>query len=148
MIKILTVIALVLGLNLAVQAEKNVEGNVVTTLTSSEGVKFNSFMNSKAKNFVTKNNTDWKTFTSVVALYNTSISKFMTLSDEEKQNFITASNNINAKLSKMRRKEAKEWLKKLNATSSIYKFVWNNKVVFNGIEDMSEAPQMAAQPSI
>jgi hypothetical protein len=146
--KMLTVIALVLGLNLAVQAEKKVEENATIIISSNESVKFEGFMNSKAKNFVTKNSNDWKTFTSVINTYTSSTSKFMKMTEEEKQNFLAASSNISNKLSKMKRKNAQEWMKKINTISSIYKFVWSNKMVYNGLEELPEVPVLASQPSI
>ena len=70
---------------------------------------------------------DWNVFTEVVTLYNASPSKFMTLSADKKAAFITAVENIEVKLNKVRGSKAKIWKQKVTKTASVIKVLWNYK---------------------
>lgn len=84
---------------------------------------FADFMSKKAKKLVKTN--DWNVFTEVVTLYNASPSKFMTLSADKKVAFITAVENIEVKLNKVRGSEAKVWKQKVTTTAAVIKVLWN-----------------------
>ncbi|GGD77639.1 hypothetical protein GCM10011514_46930 [Emticicia aquatilis] len=84
---------------------------------------FANFMTKNAKKLVKTN--DWNVFTEVVTLYNASPSKFITLSADKKAAFITAVENIEVKLNKVRGSEAKVWKQKVTTTASVIKVLWN-----------------------
>ncbi|MER0440962.1 hypothetical protein [Emticicia sp. W12TSBA100-4] len=84
---------------------------------------FANFMTKNAKKLVKTN--DWNVFTEVVTLYNASPSKFMTLSADKKAAFITAVENIEVKLNKVRGSEAKVWKQKVTTTAAVIKVLWN-----------------------
>ena len=84
---------------------------------------FANFMTKNAKKLVKTN--DWNVFTEVVTLYNASPSKFMTLSADKKAAFITAVENIEVKLNKVRGSEAKVWKQKVSTTAAVIKVLWN-----------------------
>ena len=84
---------------------------------------FANFMTKNAKKLVKTN--DWNIFKEVVTLYNVSPSKFMTLSADKKESFITAVENIEIKLNKLRGSEAKIWKQKVTKTASVIKVLWN-----------------------
>lgn len=84
---------------------------------------FANFMTKNAKKLV--KTSDWNVFTEVVTLYNASPSKFMTLSADKKGAFVTAVENIEVKLSKVRGSEAKVWKQKVSTTAAVIKVLWN-----------------------
>jgi hypothetical protein len=84
---------------------------------------FANFMTKNAKKLVKTN--DWNIFKEVVTLYNVSPSKFMTLSADKKEAFITAVENIEIKLIKLRGNKAKIWNDKVTKTASVIKVLWN-----------------------
>ena len=84
---------------------------------------FANFMTKNAKKLVKTN--DWNVFTEVVTLYNASPSKFMTLSADKKEAFVTAVENIEVKLNKVRGSEAKVWKQKVSTTAAVIKVLWN-----------------------
>jgi hypothetical protein len=84
---------------------------------------FANFMTKNAKKLVKTN--DWNIFKEVVTLYNVSPSKFMTLSADKKESFITAVENIEIKLNKLRGSEAKIWKQKVTKTASVIKVLWD-----------------------
>eukprot|EP01041_Mallomonas_annulata_P028447 gene28447-50304_t len=84
---------------------------------------FANFMSKNAKKLVKTN--DWNIFTEVVTLYNASPSKFMTLSADKKEAFVTAVENIEVKLNKVRGSKAKIWKQKVTKTASVIKVLWN-----------------------
>ena len=102
-------------------------------LTQGEDFGFDVYMNKKAKGFVRKNNNEWLTFSKVVRLYNTETGRFLALSEEDKDAFNVAVNEIEYKLAKMKGKEAAAWLKKIEITRNVFTYVW-------------EAQQIKAQP--
>lgn len=115
-----------------VKANDRDSANNNALLAKGAEVSFADFMNKNAKNFVKKE--DWNIFTEVVTLYNASPSKFLKTSAAKKEEFNAAVANIQAKLSKMRKDEAKVWLKKVNVTASVINFLWNNKMDVAPIE--------------
>ncbi|NBA86286.1 hypothetical protein GVN16_10965 [Emticicia sp. CRIBPO] len=98
-----------------------------TPLVASSGVEFSNFMNKKAKKFISQNDTDWRIFTAVVDLYNNSTVGFYSLDESVRNDFFASSERITAKLNGMRKSEAKEWAKTVKLTSSVFKFIWDNK---------------------
>lgn len=89
--------------------------------------EFEAFMNNHAAKFIRKH-TDWKLFTEVVTLYNTSTSKFLSLDKSKQEAFLQASNEVCTKLAKMHKADAKNWYKKVKATTEVAKYLWNYKV--------------------
>lgn len=121
------IFALVLGsfmttANIAKANDRDSASNEVILVRGAEG-NFANFMSKKAKKLVKTN--DWNVFTEVVTLYNASPSKFMTLSADKKAAFITAVENIEVKLNKVRGSEAKVWKQKVTTTAAVIKVLWN-----------------------
>lgn len=124
-----TALALVLnGVNYTASAnEGNKNSSSSKYLVADSSNEFHSFMNSKAKKFLKKNNEAWNTFNNVVNAYEASTGKFQNMNEAEKANFLKAAAEINAKLSTMKSDDAAFWLKKVNLTTAIYQFVWESK---------------------
>ncbi len=124
----LTIFALVFGsITGSAQTVIAKETKQYTPLVAGSDVEFTNFMNKKAKKFIDQNDADWRTFVSVVNLYNNSTVSFYSLDESVRKEFLVASERIAGKLGDMRKSEAKEWSKKVKVTSSVFNFIWNTK---------------------
>lgn len=108
--------------NIANANDRDSAKNEVILVRGAE-TNFANFMTKNAKKLVKTN--DWNVFTEVVTLYNASPSKFMTLSADKKAAFITAVENIEVKLNKVRGSEAKVWKQKVTTTAAVIRVLWN-----------------------
>ena len=70
-------------------------------------------MQKNGKTFLIRKNNELTTFNQTIALYNNSTGRYLNLSEEEKEEFLNASAEIKAKLTKMK---AHDWLDKVNVT--------------------------------
>ncbi|MGR3812052.1 hypothetical protein [Jiulongibacter sp. NS-SX5] len=102
-------------------------------------------MNTKAKRYVKKNDKEWADFNKVVRLYNSSTGKFLSLSDQEKEDFYSAVASINSKLSRMKKEEAQLWLKKVDVTEKIFSFLWQERNIAEPVE-LFELPSVKVEP--
>jgi hypothetical protein len=89
-------------------------------------VEFASFANKNARKLVKSDN--WTIFTKAVTLYNISPAKLMAMSSEEKIAFNSAVNEIEAKLAKSKKAEAKIWKRKVSVTAGVINYLWNFKI--------------------
>lgn len=128
------------GANATTRSEQNPVTSDVLLANGNE-VRFAEYMNQKASRFINKK-IDWKLFNEIVTLYNTSPSKFMSVDESKKSEFVQVSNQICAKLAKKNSSEAKEWCKKVQTTSEVIKYLWTNKVEEKPLnnEDLNSAP--------
>jgi hypothetical protein len=108
--------------NIARANDRDSATNEVILVRGAE-VSFANFMTKNAKKLVKTR--DWNVFTEVVTLYNASPSKFMTLSNDKKEAFVAAVENIEVKLNKVRGNKAKIWKQKVTKTASVIKVLWN-----------------------
>jgi hypothetical protein len=108
--------------NIARANDRDSATNEVILVRGAE-VSFANFMTKNAKKLV--KTSDWNVFTEVVTLYNASPSKFMTLSNDKKEAFVAAVENIEVKLNKVRGNKAKIWKQKVTKTASVIKVLWN-----------------------
>ncbi|KPM50042.1 hypothetical protein [Jiulongibacter sediminis] len=102
----------------------------------------------KAAAFYKKNKEEIQNYKSVVSTFFSSNGQFQNLTDEQQNEFINSAESLKQELSQKDDYRAKRFLKKVDLTENIFRFVWESKPEYVEMDFSFEAPVIAPETEV